>query len=205
MSERVFDAFISYSHQDCGVIAPQIQTAIENIGRPWYRIRRLRNVFRDETNLTAAPELWPNIQQALMTSNYFILFASPRAAASGWVKDEIGVWIRKNYSEEKGLQKILIVLTEGEIVWPDGEKDFDWEKTGSCMPREVLVGRFRSVPNYVDLRPYVSNSRGNRQVDYKAAGFTTAMTKLISAITGIDPRDIESAELRRQCQYFLSR
>jgi hypothetical protein len=197
MPDRKFDAFISYSHKDSGQIAPLIQTGIENIGRPWYRIGRTLNLFRDETNLSAAPELWPNIEGALYASHYFILFASPIAATSKWVKKEIGVWIERNYTVGKGLEKIFIVVTAGKIDWPDDATDFDWDKTSSCLPKDVLAGKFRSVPNYVDLRPYVTSNENGLQVDYKAAGFTTAMTKIIGAITGKDPREIESAELRR--------
>lgn len=197
MTDRKFDAFISYSHKDSGQIAPLIQTGIENIGRPWYRIGRMLNLFRDETNLSAAPELWPTIEVALHASNYFILFASPIAATSKWVKKEIGVWIERNYTERTGLQKIFIVVTAGKIDWPEDATDFDWDKTSSCLPKDVLAGKFKSVPHYVDLRPYVTDSKNGLQVDYKAAGFTTAMTQIIGAITGQDPRDIESAELRR--------
>jgi len=41
--------------------------------------------------LTASPELWSSIENALKSSEYFILFASPIAATSYWVGKEINV------------------------------------------------------------------------------------------------------------------
>lgn len=72
-----YHAFVSYSHSDCGTIAPAIQNAIENIGKPWYQLKRNLNVFRDETNLGANPNLWGNIENAIENSENFILLASP--------------------------------------------------------------------------------------------------------------------------------
>ena len=87
-----YDAFISYSHADCGNIAPSIQRALENIGKPWYRLKRNLTVFRDETNLSASPELWNSIANALDNSNNLILLASPIAKDSFWIKKEIEHW-----------------------------------------------------------------------------------------------------------------
>lgn len=197
MKEPKYNAFISYSHSDSGSIAPAIQRGIENIGKSWYKIGRNLNVFRDETNLTASPELWSNIEKALLDSGYFILFASPIAATSRWVCDEVNVWSRKNWTSEKGLEKILIVLTAGEIDWDRTHNDFNWSKT-KCLPEEALTKKFKGEPLWIDLRPYVKqNERNEKTADYKSPGFTAAMTKIIGALTGKDPRDIESDELKR--------
>ena len=52
-----FDAFISYSHAADGRLAPVLQAGLQSLGKPWYRRRALR-VFRDQTTLSATPELW---------------------------------------------------------------------------------------------------------------------------------------------------
>ncbi len=191
----IYSAFISYSHADCGDVAPVIQKGIENIGKPWYRQKRNLDIFRDETNLSASPELWPNIELGLLNSDFLILLASPQAAKSGWITDELIVWINKNYSDKNGLQKIFIALTDGEISWDKKSNDFDWAVTNAIPV--ALKGKFKSEPHWVDLRPYVNQTKSGKQINYKAAGFTTAITKIIGAITGKNPRDIESAELRR--------
>jgi MTH538 TIR-like domain (DUF1863) len=194
-----FDAFISYSHQDCGSIAPAIQSGIQTIGRPWYQLKRNLNIFRDETNLSVTPELWSRITDALDNSKTFILFASPIAATSKWVSDEIVYWINKKdeSGESQGLKNIFIVQAQGDIEWDAGKNDFDWLKT-NCLPREVVSGKFLKIPYWIDLRPYVKERERGKSIDHKAAGFTTAMTKIIGGITGEDPWKIESAELRAQ-------
>ena len=59
-----YDAFISYSHAKDKPIAAALQSVVQRLGKPWYRRRALR-VFRDDTSLSATPELWPSIEQAL--------------------------------------------------------------------------------------------------------------------------------------------
>src|SRR6266702_5457386 len=80
----LYDAFISYSYAKDKPIAAALQSVIQRLGKPWYRRRALR-VFRDDTSLSATPHLWPTIEQSLGQSRFFILLASPEAAASKWV------------------------------------------------------------------------------------------------------------------------
>ena len=79
-----YDAFISYSHAADGQLAPALQGALHRFAKPWHR-RRALHVFRDQTSLGLTPELWPEIERALAASRYFLLLASPKAAASHWV------------------------------------------------------------------------------------------------------------------------
>src|SRR5690606_40708652 len=53
----------------------------------------LLRAFRDETDLTADPGLWAVITGALRTADNFVLLASPGAASSRWVNDEIRYWL----------------------------------------------------------------------------------------------------------------
>jgi hypothetical protein len=59
----LYDAFISYSHAKDKPIAAALQSAIQKLGKPWYRRRALR-LFRDDTSLSATPHLWPTVEQA---------------------------------------------------------------------------------------------------------------------------------------------
>jgi MTH538 TIR-like domain (DUF1863) len=87
-----YDAFVSYSHAADGQLAPALQAGLQGLGKPWYR-RRVLRVFRDKTSLSASPELWPSIERALAASRYFILLASPEAARSHWVDQEVRWWL----------------------------------------------------------------------------------------------------------------
>ena len=58
-----YDAFLSYAHRDRDVTTA-IQKGLHQIGRRVRQLRALR-VFRDDTNLTASPDLWGKITDAL--------------------------------------------------------------------------------------------------------------------------------------------
>ena len=60
----LYDAFISYSHAKDKAVASALQSAVQKLGKPWYRRRALR-LFRDDTSLSATPGLWPTIENAL--------------------------------------------------------------------------------------------------------------------------------------------
>jgi hypothetical protein len=88
-----YDAFISYSHTArSNQIAQALQRGLERFARPWYRPRAAR-IFRDTTNLSVSPHLWADIETALGRSHWFILLASPQAAASRWVDREVEWWL----------------------------------------------------------------------------------------------------------------
>lgn len=125
-----YHAFISYSHAADGKLAPALQNALHRIAKPWYK-RRALHIFRDHTNLSIAPELWGSIQTALSDSQYFILLASPEAAASKWVQQEVKFWL-----DNKPKNTLLIALTEGNIVWDSQANDFDWNLT-IALPKNL--------------------------------------------------------------------
>ena len=139
-----YKAFISYSHAADGKLAPALQTGLERYAKPWYRLRALRT-FRDKTGLAVTPELWGSIQTALESSDYFILLASPAAAQSKWVRQELEFWL-----ENRSTDHLLIVLTDGDIVWDSQADDFDWDKT-NALP-QLQKKHFKGEPNYLDLR-----------------------------------------------------
>lgn len=138
-----YDAFISYSHALDGVLAPALQIGLERFAKPWYRARALR-VFRDTTSLSANPGLWSSIEQALASSTWLVLMASPEAARSKWVNREVAWWLTN-----KSPQRVLIVLTEGEFAWADDGGH--GEGTTAALP-PALRGAFPEEPRWVDLR-----------------------------------------------------
>src|SRR5262245_61155225 len=102
-----YDAFISYSHAADGKLAPAVQRGLAHLAKKWNQ-RQALTVFRDDTGLAVSPQLWGSIVQALDHARFFVLFASPNAAASEWVNREIEHW-RALHSADT----ILPVLTEG--------------------------------------------------------------------------------------------
>jgi hypothetical protein len=139
-----YKGFISYSHTADKDLAAVLQRHLQKFAKPWYHWRAIR-IFRDETNLPPSSKLSSSIKQALAASDYLILLASRSAAQSDWVQQEVDWWI-----VNRSVDTILIVLTDGELIWDNSTKDFDWLKT-TALPR-ALEKAFQEEPNHLDLR-----------------------------------------------------
>jgi hypothetical protein len=153
----IYKAFISYSHQADQRLAAALQDALQQFAKPYYALRAF-NIFRDQTDLSANPSLWPKIASALDSSEFFLLMASSKSAQSNWVKREIDHWLRAHQGKPSNL---ILLWTDGKIVWDTNRGDFDWELTDS-LPRVLdwepgdghplsMSGVFRDQPFYVDM------------------------------------------------------
>jgi hypothetical protein len=61
--------------------------------------------------------------------------ASPRAAHSQWVAEEIAWWLT-----HRSTDRMLILLTDGELAWDAAAADFDWTRTSARVPRVPMAG-----------------------------------------------------------------
>jgi tetratricopeptide (TPR) repeat protein len=180
----LYDAFISYSHAKDKPIAAALQTAVQKLGKPWYRRRALR-VFRDDTSLSATPHLWPTIEQALAESRYLILLASPEAASSQWVNKEAAYWLK-----HKNPDTLLIAVTDGLLNWDNAANDFVWNER-TPLPL-AAKNQFAGEPKWVDLTKYRTGA------DKRDSRFTELAADFAAAIRGIPKEDLLSQEVRQQ-------
>jgi WD40 repeat protein len=146
-----FDVFMSYSRDslDQG-IAARLQEELQRFARPWYRpgARTLR-VFRDQTDLPSSADLWGTIENAMSSSQWLLLVASPRSAQSAGVRRELEWWL-----EKRGSANVCIVLVDGEICWDKDADDFDWSATTALS--QAAIGRvFVQEPAWVDARSLI--------------------------------------------------
>ncbi len=186
-----YDAFISYSHAADGKLAPALQTALQRFAKPWYRLRAL-HLFRDQTSLSATPGLWPAIEAALQSSRYFLLLASPEAAQSRWVQQEVAWWL-----EHKSPQTLLIALTDGKIVRHPGAKDFDWAATDALPP--TLQGVFTENPLWVDFRW----AQGQEHLSTKNPEFQNALAALAAPLRNIPKENLIGEDVRQHRRALL--
>ncbi len=179
-----FNGFISYSHAADNRLAPAIQRGLHRLAKPWHR-RRALWIFRDQTGLAVTPALWSSIQNALDSSDFFVLLASPEAAHSAWVNREIEHWMAT-----KSPDKILPVVTDGEWRWDPVHRDFNADS--SAVPA-ALRGAFAEEPLYLDLRW----ARDDRHLSLRHSRFRDAIAQLAAPMHGVSKDDLEGEDVRQ--------
>lgn len=180
-----YDAFISYSHALGGALAQALRVGLERFAKPWYRVRALR-IFHDTASLSANPALWSSIEAALASSRWLVLMASPDAAASVWVDREVQWWIANRSTD-----RLLVVLSAGELSWDGGAGDFDWQRTTALPP--ALRGAFAEEPRWIDLR-WLTDADHVSQANPR---FRECVADVAAAIHGV-PKDAIVGEHVRQ-------
>jgi hypothetical protein len=85
-------------------------------------------------------------EQSLAESAHLILLASPEAAASARVNDDVAFWLARN-----DVERLLIVLTAGTLAWDPAANDFAWSADTPLPP--ALKGRFAAEPPWIDAVP----------------------------------------------------
>jgi WD40 repeat protein len=184
-----YDGFISYSHALDDALAPALQQGIERFAKRWYRPRALR-IFRDTASLSANPGLWRSIERALSSSKWLVLMASPEAAQSPWVNREISWWLENHRS----VDRVLIVLTEGELVWDEASGRLDKARTTALPPslRDALV----EEPRWVDLR-WLDRVE---QVDQANPQFRESIADIAAALHEVPKDEIVGEHIHRHRQ-----
>jgi len=177
-------AFISYSHRD-QAWAEWLHRALET-----YRVprrlagresadgalpRRLFPVFRDQEELPSSPNLSGAIDRALQQSRYLIVIASPHAAVSKWVDQEIARFRALGRSE-----RILCLIVDG-------------EPHAALQPGSGLLECFPPALRTEDgIEPIAADVRPGK--DGKAA----ARLKLIAGLLGVGLDELRRREQRRR-------
>ena len=195
-TERMYKykSFISYSRAADSRLAPELKSALQRFAKPWYQLRAIQ-VFCDQTNLTANPDLWNSIKKSLDNTEYFIYLASPQAAQSKWVKKELEV-----FKQKRSAQNIIVVLTDGNILWDDKKQDFTWSVTNAIPTFDKPL--FEHESTWIDLtwiRKEQLSSRDPRFLD--------AVANLSSTIRNIDKdtligKDVEEHRKAKRFRLF---
>ena len=180
-----YHAFLSYSQAADGKLAPALQSALHRFAKPWYRIRAVR-VFRDKTSLAVTAALWSGIKSALDQAEHFILLASKDAAASPWVEREVKYWLAI-----RPVDRFLLVLTDGELVWDQRRGAFDPERT-NALPAPLRQA-FSEEPLYLDLRW----ARAENQLTLSHPRFREAVAELAATLHRRSKEEIVGEDARQ--------
>lgn len=183
-----FKAFISYKHAVSSSFALRLEQALKAYAKPL--LARPIRIFRDEKHFAPGIDLPKLIVDALNVSEFLILLASPEAADSPWVRDELVHWC----GELKRTPKIIIVLVNGEIASNNETKQLDWTST-SALPA-MLEPYLAHVPLYLDMRSVA-------QVDDLSLSnpdFKKAVNGITARFRGIDPNEMLGEEIHQHCR-----
>ena len=184
-SRKRYDAFISYAHAADDAFAPVLQRGLQHLAKPWNR-RRAMEVFRDESSLAVSPGLWRSITAALDASRWFILLASPEAAQSHWVGEEIKYWV-----SNKGADHLLVVVTDGTWTWDTDTGDLS---PASTAANPALRGVFPAEPLYLDM----TWARHDTSLTLRNAKFRDQIATLAATIKDVPKEEIEGEDVRQE-------
>lgn len=183
-------AFISYSHADArwadwlhrGLERYRIPVRLVGRQTPTGTIpKKLFPVFRDRDELAGSSELGRSLQDALRQSRFQIVIASPNAARSRWVNEEI-----KYFKSLGRSSRVLALIVDGEPNATDkGQPELE------CFPEALRfqVGADGAVTAQpaeqvaADARPH-ADGRGN------------ALLKLLAGIFGVGFDELRQRELQ---------
>ena len=189
MDRKTYFAFLSYSHAD-RKWAKWLHHSLETYRVPSHLVgkrtpagsvpKRLTPVFRDQDELSSAPDLTGHIKQALDKSQNLILICSPGSAQSRWVNKEIETFKRLGRSD-----RIFCIIVDGDPASEDGENQCfapalraRYDSDGNPQPGEV-------EPIAADVRKF-GDGRG------------LARLKIISGLLGIGLDELRQRELQRR-------
>ncbi len=177
-------AFISYSHRD-QAWAEWLHKALESYRVPRRLVgrataggtipRRLFPVFRDSEELPSSPNLSAVIDEALQQSRFLIVIASPYAAVSRWVDEEI-----QRFRALGRADRILCLIVDG-------------EPHADTLPQNGLLECFPPALREPGCAEPVGADVRQRK-DSKAA----AKLRLIAGLLGVGLDDLRRRERRRQ-------
>ncbi len=197
-----YDLFISYSRDQLDHdVTVKLQDELQRFIRPWYRPRtRTLRVFRDQTNLQASPDLWGTIEEAMSSSRWLLLVASPRSAQSAGVRRELTWW-----REHRGTANVGIALIDGELRWDEAANEFDWPAS-TALSREALGHTFETEPAWIDLRPVtLADSAAHRRLRWFTRSLADprlqdATASLIAEVKQVPKDTLIGEHLRRSRQ-----
>ncbi|MGB5622053.1 MAG: TIR domain-containing protein [Gammaproteobacteria bacterium] len=191
MTETVgkFRAFISYSHDDKAA-AEWLHRVLESYRLPSRLVgmqtpagdvpARLTPIFRDRDELPAAGDLTTELRTALAQSMFLVVIASPSAAKSRWVNEEI-----RHFKQVHGDGRVLTLIADGSPGSGDETECFP-PALRMRVDASGQISEEPAEPIAADLRPGGDGKR-------------LAKLKLIAGLTGL-PLDklVQREQARRQ-------
>jgi WD40 repeat protein len=146
-------------------------------------------VFRDDTNLTANPDFWGKITDALDSSRFMIVVLSPQSTASHWVNEEVTYWL-----QHRGQEHLMLALAEGHLQWDATNARFDQLASDAAPPVLSESGTLPAEPLYIDVSD-------DAPWDLRSLAFRDKVTALAAPIHGKPKDQLAGDDLREQRRF----
>ncbi|MEM7541176.1 MAG: toll/interleukin-1 receptor domain-containing protein [Pseudomonadota bacterium] len=189
------DIFISFSAEDLE-LARALQRGLKLypylVRYAFQRARKL-DVFLANQNIAAGSSLPQVLRDAISHSEFFVLVASPSSARSAWVHEEVEWWLSKH---PRAIDKLIVVLAEGDLRWQKDVDDFDWTERTPLPPN--LRGRFANEPLYVDATGFSFRSAEDRRSAVKSREFKDVLATICAPVRGVDKSSLVFEEVQAQ-------
>lgn len=186
-----FDVFISYSRSTSEKLAVDVEHRLIRLAKPWHQLRAVR-VFRDDSAMAANHALWPTIQSGLAQSRWLILLATPEAARSTYVNQELSEWLRLRGNADQ----VLLVRAGGTISWDRSTSgrtgNGDFHPSSTAIP-PALRNAYRFEPRWVDLAWF--DSPGS--IGESDPRFVDCIADLSAPIRGIEKAQLIGEDVRQ--------
>ncbi|MFN7176359.1 MAG: toll/interleukin-1 receptor domain-containing protein, partial [Thermaurantiacus sp.] len=188
-------AFLSYSSRD-RAHAESLHRRLEGYRVPRRLVgqetglgpvpARLYPIFRDRDELAASGDLGRDLQEALAESRFLIVLASPAAAASQWVNEEI-----RTFKSLHGENRVLVLVLAGE----PGASAVSEHASEEAFP-EALRHRVGPDGAILDIpaEPIAADARPDGD------GPRLALLKLVAGLTGVRLDDLVQREAQRRAR-----
>ncbi len=185
---KKFRAFISYSHADVKVAA-WLHRTLESYRLPASLVGKrtsvckvpvkLGPIFRDRDELAAAGDLSEVLVKALKQSTFLIVIASPAAAKSRWVNEEV-----KTFKQTHSNHRVLVLIVEGT---PGSDDEYE------CLPLATRR-KVNSEGEITDdvIEPLAADLRS------EGDGKKLAKLKLVAGLTGLNLDTLVQREQARR-------
>lgn len=193
--EPRYRAFISYSHAD-EACAGWLHRELESYRIPAKLVgretpagvvpTRLTPIFKDREELPASGDLTNELRTALGSSQFLIVIASPAAAGSRWVNEEI-----RTFKRSRGEAGVLVLIAAGE----PGMSAIRGREAEECFP-ETLRRRVDTDGNITDVpaEPIAADLRP------QGDGKRLAKLKLVAGLTGLELDALVQREAQRRAR-----
>src|ERR1039458_7121094 len=179
-----YELFISYRHsENSRSHAESLERALKRYAKPLWKPPM--RIFRDERVIRPGDDLPREIRRGLEASRFLIYLASPEAARSSWVEDELRIWCDLLHRKDR----LIIAHIDGHIEIDQQSKAILWDRTDAlprCMRTQIL-----SIPYYSNFQW----AKTDKQRDINNVEYKREINGLVARLRDVTPGDMNDKDV----------